>query len=413
MLAFLVIVSSGLGGYSYVLNQQITDLSDQLEVIQTEQAVRMSEIGDELTAFRGEALARIGTLGDEIGTIGDEIDTLGDDMGTLRGDIGTLGDNIGTLEDEIRGVATEVSQSVMNASKVYQTVRQATVSVSDGEGIVGTGFVLDSNGHVVTAYHVVEQLSLIYVVLSDGRSSKATVAGACQYSDIAVLTLDDEQLAVEPPILADSSTIQIGEPVATIGNPLGLTETLTSGIVSQKNRFANITHDSLSRWVANLIQFDAAVNYGNSGSPLANSQGEVIGLVIARVDPETGDGIYYAVSSNKLRRVTASLIDQGSFDYPWLGIEVTDLTPIIAEDRALETTHGVLVGSVLPESPAEVGGIEVDDIIVAIDATAIRNISELTSYLGEYTYPDQEVSLTLIRESRKLELSLKIGKRNS
>ena len=413
MLAFLVILSSGLGGYSFVLNQQIKDLSEQLGVIQREQAAQMGDISDELTTFRGEALARISTLKDDIGNLGDVMGNVRDEMSDIGDKVGTIEDEIGTLGDEIKGVATEVSQSVINANRVYQKVRQATVSISDGESMVGTGFMLDNTGHVVTAHHVVDELSPIFVVLSDGRSSKATVAGTCEYSDVAVLTLDDEQLFIEPLILADSSRVQIGEPVAIIGNPLGLTETLTSGIVSQKNRFAEIKSDLITRWVANLIQFDGAVNYGNSGSPLVNSHGEVIGMVIARVDPETGDGIYYAVSSDKVRIVAASLIDQGSFDYPWFGIEITGLTPEITQDKGLETTHGVLVRNVLPDSPAETSGIEADDIIIAVDAVAIRDISDLTSYLGEYTRPDQVVSVTIIRESEKVEISLKIGKRSS
>ncbi|GAI50687.1 unnamed protein product, partial [marine sediment metagenome] len=119
--------------------------------------------------------------------------------------------------------------------------------------------------------------------------------------------------------------------------------------------------------MANLIQFDAAVNFGNSGCPLLNSEGEVIGMVIARIEPNEGDGIYYAVSSNKLKRVTASLIAQGSFDYPWIGVGIANLTPQMVQTRALETTNGILVGEILAESPASAAGIEVDDIIMAFD----------------------------------------------
>jgi len=179
-------------------------------------------------------------------------------------------------------VAAQFPQSLINANEVYQRVRQAIVRVSDGERTVGSGFIIDA--HVVTAHHVTENLSTIYIILPDGSISPATITGSCQYSDIAVLTLEDE-LVIESLVLADSASVKIGEPVVTIGNPFDLTETLTSGIVSQTNRFVDIEFDQQGRWMANLIQFDAAVNSGNSGSPLLNSEGEVIGMVIARVNP--------------------------------------------------------------------------------------------------------------------------------
>ena len=315
------------------------------------------------------------------------------------------------MEDEIGDVAAAFSPSLINASEVYQEVRQAIVKISNGERTIGSGFILDDQAHVVTAHHVTENLPNIYIILSDGRISSATIAGSCQHSDVAVLTLEDE-LAVDPLALADSATVKIGEPVVTIGNPFDLTETLTSGIVSQINRFVEIETDSETRWVANLIQFDAAANFGNSGGPLLNSEGKVIGMVIARVNPDEGDGIYYAVSSNKIRRVAASLIDQGSFDYPWLGVEITNLTPQTAEDRELETTNGVLVKKVFADSPAKTAGIKVDDIIVAIDGMAVRDVADFTSYLGEHKSPDEEATLALIRDTTKMELSVEIGKRD-
>ncbi len=211
--------------------------------------------------------------------------------------------------------------------------------------------------------------------------------------------------------LADSAKVKIGEPVAAIGNPFDLEETITTGIVSQVNRQAEIEYNAQTRWVSNLIQFDAAVNYGNSGCPLLNSAGEVIGLVIARIEPGEGDGIYYAVSSNKVQRVVTSLITEGSFDYPWLGIGIANLTPQTMQTLALDTTNGVLVEGVLTEGPAATAGIQVDDIIIAIDGFMVRNTADLTSYLGEYVSPGETVTITLIRNSTRLDLSLEVGKR--
>ncbi len=163
--------------------------------------------------------------------------------------------------------------------------------------------------------------------------------------------------------------------------------------------------------MANIIQFDAAINSGNSGSPLLNSKGEVIGMVVARIDPKLGDGVYYAVSSNKVKRVALSLIERGSFDYPWLGVEITDLTPETAKTRNLETVNGALVKTVISATPAEAAGIKVDDIIVAINGTPVRNIADLTCYLGEHTSPGDEVTLTLLRDGTKIELPIKAAKR--
>ena len=377
ILVFLVIVNAGICTYSYSVNKQIETLSEQLASFQEEQETRVAAVSDEFTTLREETLTRIDKL-----------------------------------DSDITMMADELSQSVINANEVYYIASQATVKVSDGERTVGSGFIFDAETHVVTAEHVVEHLSEIYVVLPDGRISRATVAGSCQYSDIAVLTLEDG-LDIKPPTLVDSVTVRVGEPVAVIGYPFNLTQTLTSGIVSQINRSAEIEYDLQTRSVANLIQFDAAVNFGNSGSPLLNSEGEVIGVVIGRVKPEEGDGIYYAVSSNKVKRVASSLISQGSCDYPWLGVEVANLTPEMVRIRGLETTHGAVIRRVFTGSPAEVAGIRVNDIIVAMDGVTVSNVSELTSYLGEYKSPDELVLITLIRDSRTLELSLKVGKRGS
>jgi len=413
MLAFLIILSGGLGGYSYVLNQEIKTLSQQLNDNQREQITQMSDLRYEMTAFSEETLDGIGAIRGEIGNLGEEIEGMGDDVEALSDIVNGTTGRINSLEDEVKTVTAEISESVIDTNKVYQEVRAATVIITDGDRNIGSGFVLDTSGHILTAHHVIDQLTTIYVVLSDGRSSKATIVGSCPTSDVAVLTLNDKQLVVKAAVLADSATVQVGQPVAVIGNPFDLTETLTSGIVSQIDRFAGIEYDSQTRWVPNLIQFDAAVNYGNSGGPLVNSQGEVIGLVIARVDPEKGDGIYYAVSANKARRVAALIIDEGSYDYPWIGVEIANITPVIAQDRNLETVHGVMIRSIFKNSPAEASGLKVGDIIIAEDDIPVRDIGQLTSYLGEHKIPGDQVSLTIIRDSIKLVISLTVGKRPS
>jgi len=419
ILVFLVILSGGLCYYSYTLSQQIYSLGTQLTAFQEEQAAIIVDLNDELTIFRLETITRFNTVQSETDKTNAKIDDVSGEVGLAQARIGTLENDvdrtltdIDDLESQVESVAGDLSRTVMDASEFYQRVSQATVRISDGVGIVGSGFILDSESHIVTAQHVVGNLPEIYVTLPDGRVFKATDTRGSTFSDIAVLTIDGE-LLIEPPPLADSSKAKIGEPVAAIGNPFELPETLTTGIISQTKRFAEIQYDSQTRWVSNLIQFDAAVNFGNSGCALLNSNGEVIGMVIARVNPDEGDGIYYAVSSNKLKRVTTALIDHGSFDYPWLGINITNLTPQMVQARNLETANGVLVASVFADSPASTAGIKVDDIIIGIDGFIVRDTADLTSYLGENKSPTELATIVLIRDANKLELSIEIGKRPS
>jgi S1-C subfamily serine protease len=382
ILIFLLLLSGALGAYTFHLTGEIGALGERLTVSQQQQAAEISALRYELTTFRAEILAST--------------------QEALA--------RVDTMDDELTVVATEVGQSVINVGKLYQEVSPGIVRISDGKKIVGTGFAFDSESHILTPQHLVEGLDRIDVILPDGRTSPVTVVGSCQYSDIAVLALE-QRLSLPALTLADSRAVRVGEPIIVIGNPLELPGTVTSGIVSQTGRFVEVKYDSETRWVANIIQFDAAVNFGNSGSPLLDSKGEVIGVVVARVDPMLGDGVYYAVSSNKVSRVALSLIEWGSFDYPWLGIEIADLTTEMVQDRNLETANGVLVKTVLADTPAEAAGISVDDIIVAINGTTIRDVADLTCYLGEYSSLGDEVTLALIRDGAKIELTLEVGKR--
>jgi S1-C subfamily serine protease len=299
----------------------------------------------------------------------------------------------------------------MNAPDVYREASQTVVRISDGQRTVGSGFIYSPEGHILTAHHVTAQLDEIYAIFPDGRVFPASVVGSCAFSDVAVLELDSASV-FEPPRISDSSAIKIGDPVATIGSPFDLAESLNTGVVSQVNRFADIEYNGQVRWVSNLIQFDAAVNSGNSGGPLFDSDGGVIGLVIARVGPEEGDGIYYAVSSNKLKRVADSIIANGYFDYPWLGVDISDLRPQQVQDMDLESIHGVLVSQVITDSPADTAGAQADDIIIAIDGTETGNVALLTSYLGEHTSPGEPAILTVIRGTDTIDLPLEVGQRS-
>jgi S1-C subfamily serine protease len=214
--------------------------------------------------------------------------------------------------------------------------------------------------------------------------------------------------------MADSSLIRVGEPVIAIGSPLadidrpfGFKDTLTSGTISQVNRYTNLE----GRYIANLLQFDAAVNFGNSGGPLIDAKGRVIGINEARIDPTLGDGIYWAIASNKVKRVAAAIITSGSFAYPWIGVGLSDLTPQYVTEKSLATSNGALVGMVVSGSPAQDAGIQTGDIIVSIDSVAARNISDLTSYLGEFKSPGDKAVIEVIRGTGRLTLTVIVGTR--
>ena len=397
VLVVLFILIGLLGAYAYTLNQQAGSLSQRLEQYQVEQGQGFAALAD-----------RLADIDDTFETTGKLIQNRLDDLESEAGDISS---QIELLEDEMAAL-TELSQSQINTREVYAQAVEATVRIGDGEWIIGSGFIYDTDGHVVTASHVVEELPEIYVILPDGRVSKASLVGNNQRSDVAVLNLE-ETLAVTPLKLADSDEVVIGEPVAIIGSPLDSTESVTAGIVSQKDLFIEVNGDSGTSWVANIIQFDAAANFGNSGGPLLNRRGEVIGIVTARVNPERGDGIYYAVSSNKIKRVADALIEYGTYDYPWLGLLVTDLTPQLAESRNLKTINGIVVNEVVIGSPAQKAGLKYGDIIVAINGVTIRELADLQSYLGEHISPNDVVSISVNRNGYRFELSLKVGGQQS
>ncbi len=416
ILVLLVIIAGGNGYYSYTLNRQIDDLSEQLAVFEEEQAARIETVSDEL---RKEMAGGLSSLENQLEESRADIDA-------LAGELETASDRIAGMEDEISGLSSrlealnervssneaDISRMVLDASEVYERVSPAVVRITNGAGTLGSGFIYDSDSHIVTANHVIEERSSIYVLMYDGRVFKATTVGYCEFSDVAVLKLETNP-SVEPVETGDSNLIKIGDPVVAIGSPvfgdnlLGLRDTLTSGTISQVNRFVSVENHTLS----NMLQFDAAVNFGNSGGPLFNSSGEVIGLLTARIDPLQGDGIYWAVASNKVKRVADAIITTGSFAYPWIGVGISDLTPQMVLDMSLETANGVMVTSVFTDSPANTAGIETGDIIVAIDGAMVRDMDELTSYLGEYMSPGEAIMLDVIRDAAVLEISVEIGTR--
>jgi 2-alkenal reductase len=418
ILVLLVIFVGGVGYYSYTLNRQIDDLSGQLAAFETEQTARINAVSDEL---RNEITTGLGSLENrleesqaDIAALGSELEDAADRISGVEEEIGGVSTRITDLDERISSAEEDIARSVINTSEVYEKISPAVVRITDGQNTLGSGFIYDTGGHVITAHHVVAEMDEIIVMMHDGRISKATVIGECQTSDVAVLKLEDNP-GIAPLPIGDSSLVKIGEPVIAIGspgdgeNPLGLKDTLTSGIISNVNLYTS--YGPGDYMVANLFQFDAAVNFGNSGGPLLNTAGEVIGLIVARIDPAVGDGINWAVASNKVKRVADAIIADGSFAYPWVGVGIDDITPDMVQDMSLETSNGVLVTYVYLGSPAEVAGFQTGDIIVAIGGVPVKDTGELTSYLGEYESPGDTTVIEVMRGATSLKLTVEIGTR--
>ena len=403
MLAVLLVLTSTIGVYSYHLTAEIDSLSEQLTTLREEATASVGTVSSVLATYTQETNAKLDIIDQEVQ---DNRDSILASEEAVQRNSNLLSELKGEVVDIVEDLAEE--ESWLQADRLYEAVSQSVIEVSDGRNTIGSGFIYDDQGHVVTAYHVIEQLSSIYVVLPDGRTSHASVVGSSSLSDVAVLLLE-QQFNVTPLVMANSESIKIGEAVVVIGSPFDLGGTVTAGIVSQLNRFERIGDDLESRWISNLIQFDAPANFGNSGGPLFNIDGDVIGLVIARIGPTTGEGISYAVSANKIRKVTDTIIEQGFFNYPWLGIEAGDITPKTAEELDRETVHGVLVGTVALDSPAWKAGIQADDIIISIDGKTIKGMADLTSYLGEYTSPGDSTLVEVERGAVLLQLTVILG----
>lgn len=266
---------------------------------------------------------------------------------------------------------------------------------------LGSGFVLDEAGYIVTNHHVVDNASTITVRLNDDRSFEAEVIGTDPLTDIAVLKIDDAEnlQAVE---IGDSEAIRVGEDVVAIGNPFGLHSTVTTGIVSAKGR--NISQGPY----AEFIQTDAAINKGNSGGPLFNMDGEVIGVNSAIYSPSGGSvGLGFAVTSNIVEHIAADLRDDGQVSRGWLGVSIQNVSPELAAALGIESSSGALVSDVVSGSPAD-GILKQGDVILTFNDEPVANSGDLPLLVGTTRVGTDSV-LTVLRDGKQQELELTIG----
>jgi S1-C subfamily serine protease len=302
-------------------------------------------------------------------------------------------------------------------------------SEQEGEG-TGSGFIIDTKGHIVTNAHVIEDAKSITVSLGkDNVTVPAKVVGQDPSSDVAVLEFDPDAKALDGVELAvatfgDSSKLSVGDPVAAIGNPFGLDRTLTTGVVSALQRNIPALNDFS---ISDVIQTDAAVNPGNSGGPLFNADGQVIG-VNSQISTRGGgfDGIAFAVPSNTVEKVAKQLVKSGSIDYAWLGVQGGELTSDLADQLDVDLDHGVYVGEVTSGGPADKAGLEGGrqlrdvstgqtvvqggDILLSFDGEKLTSMSQLSGLVAAKD-PGDEVEVEYVRDGKHRKAKITLGER--
>ncbi len=267
----------------------------------------------------------------------------------------------------------------------------------------GSGFVISPDGFILTNNHVVEDADKVTVTLTDGRNFTAKVIGTDPASDVAVIKIDGTNLPAVP--LGDSDQLEVGDWVLAVGNPFGLSNTITAGIVSAKGRSSVGITD-----YENFIQTDAAINPGNSGGPMVNLSGEVVGMNTAIFSRSGGYmGIGFAIPVNMVKNIRDQLVEQGSVTRGYLGVMIQNLTQELAESFGLETTQGILVSQVTEDSPAAAAGLKQGDIVLEYDGRPVDEIGAFRNQVA-LTAPGTVKKLTVLRNGKRQSLKVTIGK---
>ena len=322
----------------------------------------------------------------------------------------------GNRENSVIETATVDTNKLMTAAEVYATNVNSTVGITTSvttnywgyqttSAASGSGFVLSDDGYILTNQHVIENSSSITVTFYDGTSLPAELIGYDVSNDIAVLKVNAENL--KPVVLGDSKNMNVGDEVVAIGNPLGeLTFSLTQGVVSALDRQVTTS----SNTTMTLMQTDCAINSGNSGGALFNLYGEVIGITNAKYSSSANaeasiDNIGFAIPVNQIKNIVTSLIEKGYISKPYIGVRVTDVSE---ETQRYGLPKGAAVYEITKDAPAEAAGLQINDIIVAVDGKEITGSSDLVNVIGNCQV-DQVIMLSVYRSGSYLEIPLTIG----
>ena len=346
------------------------------------------------------------------------------------------------LEQEFVGVYERVNPSVVN---IRVTLKESAgggelpgfpqIPLPDIPGLPqggeGSGFVYDTDGHIVTNNHVVDGADSIVVTFADGTEAKAELVGTDPNADLAVIKVEVDAALLKPVAVADSDALKVGQIVIAIGNPFGLQGSMTTGIVSglERDLRAEATATGgASYTIPDIVQTDAAINPGNSGGPLLNLKGEVIGVNTAIESPvRASSGVGYAVPVNIVKRIVPELIADGKVEYPWLGVSGQTLIPGVAKAMGLsEDQRGVLVIEAVSGSPAAQAGLKssqeqatIDgqtvpvggDVIVGIDDQTVEKFDDLLGYIVQKAKVGQTVTLRILRGGETQEIEVTLGER--
>jgi len=332
---------------------------------------------------------------------------------------------------------TDLTSQQDRLMSIYQLYSPGVVSIRTTTA-QGSGWIYSGDGYIVTNNHVVGTETQVEVDFASGLKTYGNVVGTDAYSDLAVIKVDVAASDLQPLAMGDSDILQVGQTVIAIGNPFGLSGTMTTGIISALGRaLATLNQASGGGYFSNadIIQTDTALNPGNSGGPLLNLNGEVIGInsaIETAASTTSGEpansGIGFAISINTVKRVVPSLIQDGKFDYPYLGLSTQDDLPLsVIEALGLKKTSGAYVTSVIPGGPSDQAGIQAGtepldlagyqglnkggDLIIAIDGHPVVTFDDMIRYLALHKSPGETVILTILRSDQQVEVPVVLGKR--
>jgi S1-C subfamily serine protease len=327
--------------------------------------------------------------------------------------------------------ATPIVSKSLSLIEIFEKSEPGVVRVNvqrgeteDVTGGVGSGFVFDKKGHIISNAHVVKDANKVVVTFLDGRSYNADIIGFDEYTDIAVIKVNADLSLLHPLSIGDSSNLKVGEEIAAIGNPFGLSGSMTSGIISQLGR---LLPTSSNYQIPDVIQTDAAINPGNSGGPLLNMRGEIVGINTA-IQSTTGEftGVGFSIPSQTVAKIVPTLIADGEYKHPWIGIAGRDIDPDMASALNLKDAIGFLVITVVEDSPAFQAGligsdktIEVDgvnypvggDVILAVDGKEVRKIDDILVHLQRAKSVGDEMVLEILRDGRTTNVTITLDAR--
>lgn len=338
-------------------------------------------------------------------------------------EIRSLKNDVAVLENQVSKLWGFQNVTVQNItlyqngtalSELYESVRDSVVLIrgTTSRGTVqGSGFIYNFSNRmvVITNFHVVYDTKSLSITFSNGNGYAATVLGKDPYADLAVLSTDNvPEHEFKPLEITSSSALRVGDPVIAIGNPYGLVGSMTTGVISALGR--TIREEYIGRFtIANIIQTSTPINPGNSGGPLLNHHGKVIGVTTAIVADSQGLG--FAIPSNTILREIADLVTNGKYDgHSYLGVAGEDMSYEKAQELGASVTYGWRIAEIMKGGPSE-DKLQVNDIIIAMNGTAIKNGDDLASYLEEKTLPKESLVLTVVRKNSTLKVTVTLGAR--